>query len=218
MSGPDQHQSTETSSYHHGNLREALLQEAILCIRRAGVENLSLRALARNIGVSQTAPYRHFTDKNALLAELATQAFNELADSTAALIRPQQSAATNMQLAGEAYLRYALQNPEKYRLMFGSAIVQRDQYPALVQAGNRGFSILLQLIEQGISSGEFIAHSPLLLANACWSNIHGFALLSIDDLFARRPLPASIDIMLQRQIQFTLRSLQQQPQPLPGLN
>ena len=113
MSGPDQHHSAATSSYHHGNLREALLQEAILCIRRAGVENLSLRALARNTGVSQTAPYRHFTDKNALLAELATQAFNELADSTAALIRPQQSAAANMQLAGEAYLRYALQNPEK---------------------------------------------------------------------------------------------------------
>src|SRR5690554_7553935 len=139
MSGPDQHQSTETSSYHHGNLREALLQEAILCIRRAGVENLSLRALARNIGVSQTAPYRHFTDKNALLAELATLALQELANEFLASITLGKSAPENIQNAGEVYLRYAFDNPEKYRLMFGPTISDRQNHPKLVAAGRAAF-------------------------------------------------------------------------------
>ena len=207
------------SNYHHGNLREALLQAAIDSIRTDGVDHLSLRALARSVGVSQTAPYRHFADKNTLLAELAADAFAELASTTAACIRPEHSASDNMQQSGEAYLRYALHNPEKYRLMFGTAISNREQYPNLVDTGTRAFGILLRLIEQGVASGEFIQQPPLLLANACWSNIHGFALLSIDGIFARRPLPASPDVMLQTQVQLTLRSLQQVPAALsPALS
>lgn len=200
-------------NYHHGNLRETLLNEAIQAIRNHGVEHLSLRALARSIGVSQTAPYRHFADKNTLLAELATQAFNELAYSVRRNLQPQHSATLNMQRAGEAYLHYAIANPEKYRLMFGTAIDQREVYPQMVEAGSQAFAVLLELIEAGIARGEFIDQPAPLLANACWSNIHGFALLSIDGLFARRELPATPDVMLRHQIQLTLRSLLRTPPP-----
>src|SRR5690554_7492436 len=112
--------STKTdNTYHHGNLREELLHKAISIIREKGVEKLSLRALARDVGVSQTAPYRHFTDKNELLAELATLALEELANEFLASITLGKSAPENIQNAGEVYLRYAFDNPEKYRLMFG---------------------------------------------------------------------------------------------------
>src|SRR5690554_7435538 len=90
------HNKTD-NTYHHGNLREELLHKAISIIREKGVEKLSLRALARDVGVSQTAPYRHFTDKNELLAELATLALEELANEFLASITLGKSAPENIQ-------------------------------------------------------------------------------------------------------------------------
>lgn len=202
------------SSYHHGNLREALLQAAIDSIREDGVDHLSLRALARAIGVSQTAPYRHFTDKNSLLAELAGQAFDEIAAATSACVMPQADCHNNMQAAGIAYLRYAINNPEKYRLMFGTAIERRDEYPQLMAAGQRAFGVLVQLIDEGIRRGEFIQQPPLLLANICWSGIHGFASLWIDGIFHRRELPADFDTLLSCQIKATVRAISAHPQSI----
>lgn len=196
-----------TTTYHHGNLKQALLDEAIAEIRANGVENLSLRALARCVGVSQTAPYRHFADKDTLLAELATQAFNDLAAAARAELQPQRNALENVIAAGIAYVRFGLNNPEKYRLMFGTSITQRDSYPELTTAGNGAFEILSALIAQGQQAGIFVAGNAELMANACWSNLHGFVLLSIDGLFARRELPASPEEMLQYQVEFTLRGI-----------
>lgn len=198
---------TSTSNYHHGNLRQALLDEAIKEIREHGVDKLSLRALARSLGVSQTAPYRHFNDKNALLAELAANAFNELADSVKQQIDTQHCALINTQAAGHAYLNYGINNPEKYRLMFGINIEHREQYDHLVVAGNGAFELLANLINQGQHSGVFIKGDAGLLASTCWSNLHGFVLLSIDGLFARRELPASPEIMQQHHVEFALRGL-----------
>ena len=196
-----------TATYHHGNLKQALLDEAIAEIRANGVENLSLRALARGVGVSQTAPYRHFTDKDALLAELATQAFNDLAAAARAELQPQRNALENVIAAGIAYVRFGINHPEKYRLMFGTSIAQRDSYPELTTAGNGAFELLSALIAQGQQAGIFVAGNAELMANACWSSLHGFVLLSIDGLFARRELPASPEEMLQYQVEFTLRGI-----------
>ena len=207
--------SSETSSsYHHGNLREALLQAAIADIRHHGADKLSLRALARTVGVSQTAPYRHFADKNALLVELARQAFDEIAAATTACVNPQADSHSNMQAAGVAYLRYAIDNPEKYRLMFGTAIDRRDEYPQLMAAGQRAFGVLVQLIDEGIRRGEFIQQPALLLANICWSGIHGFAALWIDGIFHRRELPAALDTLLESQIKATVRAISAHPQQI----
>lgn len=197
----------QSSSYHHGNLRQALLDEAINEIRLHGVEKLSLRALARSLGVSQTAPYRHFADKDSLLAELATEAFNALAGAVRSILDKQKSALENTVAAGTAYVQYGINNPEKYRLMFGTGIQDREEFPLLKIAGNGAFELLASLIEAGQKSGIFAGGNPALLANACWSNLHGFVLLSIDGLFSRRELPASPEAMQQFQVEFTLRSL-----------
>lgn len=198
---------SQTSNYHHGNLRQALLDAAINEIRQHGVEKLSLRALARSLGVSQTAPYRHFADKDSLLAELATEAFDALADAVRAKLDSTKSAFENTVAAGNAYLEFGLNNPEKYRLMFGTGIQNREDFPLLKIAGNGAFELLFSLIEAGQKTGVFVSGSSALLANACWSALHGFVLLSIDGMFARRELPASPEAMQQFQIEFTLRSL-----------
>ena len=203
------------TSYHHGNLREALLSAAVDSIREQGAENLSLRALARVVGVSQTAPYRHFADKNGLLVELARQTFDELSRVTSERIDPALNCADNLLRAGEAYLRYAIANPEKYRLIFGSSITQREQYPQLQTAARSAFNVLLQLMAEGAQRGEFLPTEPMLLANNCWSSIHGFALLTIDGVFARKEQPLGFDDMLRVHLQMTLRAIQHNPQHIP---
>ncbi len=195
------------STYHHGNLREELMHTAIKTIREKGVEKLSLRALARDVGVSQTAPYRHFADKNALLAELATLALHELANVFLAAITPSKNAALNIQYAGELYLRYAFANPEKYRLMFGPTISDRQNYPQLVSAGRAAFTVLQNFIEQGQASGEITSVPAPLLANSCWANIHGFALAHMDGLLANLELPASHEEILTQHIQLMVRAI-----------
>lgn len=195
------------NTYHHGNLREELMQTAISTIRSKGVEKLSLRALAREVGVSQTAPYRHFADKNALLAELATMALKELAKVFLAAITPSKSAAINIQNAGELYLRYAFENPEKYRLMFGPTIINRQAYPELVAAGRAAFSVLQTFIEQGQADGEIAPIPAPLLANSCWANIHGFALAHMDGLLDNLELPASHEEILTQHIALMVRAI-----------
>ena len=205
---------TESSTYHHGNLRQALLQEAINEIRLHGVDKLSLRALARTLGVSQTAPYRHFSDKNSLLSELATEAFHELANALRTEIQPQRSASDNTYAAGMAYLNYGLHNPEKYRLMFSTTADVRNNCPTLCQACTSAFDLLVLLITRGQQEQVFASGDITLMAHACWSSLHGFVLLHIDALFASHELPATLETMKNSQLGFTLAALNRYNLPL----
>ena len=202
-----------SSQYHHGNLRVALLQAAVELIREGGVEKLSLRGLARKVGVSQTAPYRHFQDKNHLLVEIARQTFEEMTSATLALIDPQRNATENVYRCGKAYLHYAIDNPERYKLVFGPSIEHRESYPDLIDAGMRSFGVLKSLVEQGIQQGVFLDHCPQLLANGCWSSMHGFASLTIDGFYARQELPTSFDKLLDGHVHLSVRGLLREPEP-----
>lgn len=167
--------------YHHGNLRQALLAEALASLRTEGAENLSLRALARALGVSQAAPYRHFADKESLLAELAAQGFRELGDGMrVAMESPHLPPAAAMQASGVSYIRFATRHPELYRLMFGTCRVDRTRYAGLDEAAADAFSALLAAIQRGVDSGNFRDEPVMVMAMAAWSIVHGFASLAID--------------------------------------
>ncbi|MBL4797049.1 MAG: TetR/AcrR family transcriptional regulator [Oleispira sp.] len=212
--------TTETASaspdnkYHHGNLRLALLDAAIAQIKDVGVDKLSLRGIARTVGVSQTAPYRHFKDKNQLLADVAAQAFIELYERSYSLIDPNASALENIQATGMAYLQYAIENPEKYRLLFGSSIKNRRSYSAMVEAGEQSFRILIDQVERGIKAGDFIPGCPLLLANTLWTQVHGSASLILDGFYQDRELPMPFDDFLKAQIMIASRALLLNPMPI----
>lgn len=193
--------------YHHGNLRQTLLTEAIREIRAQGVDNLSLRALARHAGVSQTAPYRHFADKEALLAEIAALAFVELAQATLKPLQEAEQAIDKVKLATAAYLSYATENPEKYRLMFGPSIKNREAHPHLVESGEAAFALLRQFIEEGQRSGAFMAGDSQQMAGSIWAGLHGYALMHIDGLYPRLDLPENPEDMLNLHVRMLLRSL-----------
>lgn len=205
----DSHNSEKRGpgSYHHGNLRAALLQAAVELIREAGVEKLSLRGLARKVGVSQTAPYRHFQDKNHLLVEIAKQTFEELAQATRALIDPSGSATKNIEAAGKAYLNFAIHNPERYKLVFGPSIENRAEYPDLIDSGQKAFGILKQLVEAGIQQQELLDEDPQILSTTCWSNIHGFAALAIDGFYDRQVAFSDFDTLLNSHVRLSIRGI-----------
>ena len=128
-------ETATTKSYHHGNLRAELLDTAIEQLRETGADDLSLRALARAIGVSQTAPYRHFADKGELLAAMATRGYRQL---LSALRQAEQSAGdcpkAKLVAVAHAYVDYAASNPQLFKLMFGPAVQPMQKYPELREA------------------------------------------------------------------------------------
>ncbi|KZZ44392.1 MAG: TetR/AcrR family transcriptional regulator [Saccharospirillaceae bacterium] len=208
---PEPQPSNATCQYHHGNLRVALLQAAVELIRETSVEALSLRALARKVGVSQTAPYRHFKDKNHLLVEIAKDTFAEMVMVTTKKLDREQTPPQNVCNCGLAYLQFAIENPERYKLVFGPSIKNRENYPDLMDAGMRSFAVLMTLVEEGIASGDFLDHCPKLLANACWTAMHGFASLAIDGFYQRQELQVDFVTLMEGQVQLSMRAIQRQP-------
>ena len=169
------------SSYHHGNLRAELLDTALQQLREADTEALSLRALARTVGVSQTAPYRHFADKNALLAALATLGYQQLlaalhSAGNAVDDRPDE----RLVAFAHAYVDYATEQPELFKLMFGPSLQPPEKYPELRDASRKTFELVQEILRHGMELKIFRDQDIAYLANAAWAGIHGLATLRVD--------------------------------------
>ncbi|MFJ5956879.1 TetR/AcrR family transcriptional regulator [Paenarthrobacter sp. NPDC092416] len=166
--------STSVKPYHHGDLRAALIAAAVEGLE-AG-EPFSLRAVARRAGVSPTAPYRHFADREALDTAVAVEGFKDLrADLEAALTDVAETAAPEEVIAalGVAYVGFALKRPAVFRLMFGNECDERDS--ERVQASEQLHEMLNQSIER-LLPGANNSHLSLAL----WSMAHGLAFLHLD--------------------------------------
>lgn len=159
--------------YHHGELKAALLTSAGNLLEDQGVEYLSLREAARLAGVSHNAPYRHFTDRDALLAALAAEGFRLLASAL------EEAGKSGPRARGEAYVRFALEHPRRFRLMFGGGI-RLESHPVLREHATRAYDGLVRAFAtMGDARGAEVA------AAAAWSLTHGLANLLLDGHFRR---------------------------------
>lgn len=168
--------------YHHGDLRNALIEAATTVLVQKSAAALSLREVARVAGVSHAAPYRHFRDKAALLRVLAQGGFERLtaAINTAAENSPHNPEQKLIE-AGVAYVRNALQHPEITRLMF-AATIEPPQDRAYLVASAASYEALLDIIREGIEQGSFRQQPPQQLVLVAWASMHGLAMLAVASL------------------------------------
>jgi len=170
---------SKTPAYHHGNLRQALIEAGSQLIELKGVSGLSLREVAKQAGVSHTAPYRHFKDKNALLAGITEVGFSKLAASLQQVITKNPDAPREQLIeAGAAYIKLAIQNKQMHNLMFGGAWKFSDDDEEIRQTSDAAFNGLVQIIESGQQAGVFKKGEARVLALTAWSLVHGYAMLA----------------------------------------
>lgn len=168
-----------TATYHHGNLRQALLDEASRVLEDEGVEAISFRALARSLGVSHAAPGHHFADRHALLAALGTLGFETFADALEQAMEGLEEDAW-LGAIGKAYVRFALANPELYRLMFTSRLLIEECPPELTLASSRAYLALLTAAYGGPPQGPPETYRLSVLELKAWSVVHGAVMLWLD--------------------------------------
>ena len=176
---PQTKKEAPQSAYHHGDLRRALV-DAALALLEAGKEP-TLRAVAREAGVSHTAPYHHFPDRRALMGAVAEEALLGLRDATlAAEARgPAQPMAQLLEI-GVAYVRFAVENPVRFRLMFSAELAERSDLPGLRTASAEAYGVLQNAVRRmhGPAAPEDVVAVTSLGA---WSTVHGLAMLIMDD-------------------------------------
>jgi AcrR family transcriptional regulator len=169
------------SRYHHPDLRTALVEAATAAIERSGYENLSLRELAESVGVSRAAPYRHFADKRALLAAIAADGFDRLTAIYHA-IPEQKTPQDRLAAAGRAYLAFAAERPQLFRLMFVSDLLGQSTAPpdpALIRSASEAYVVFERLVAATLDNPD--DRTVKAAAIAIMSTSYGFALLRMSD-------------------------------------
>ncbi|MGD0430644.1 MAG: TetR/AcrR family transcriptional regulator [Acetobacteraceae bacterium] len=195
--------------YHHGNLREALIQAAQDLIGAKGPAGFTIAEAARLAGVSPAAPYRHFRDAESLLAEVATRGFDQFRDRLAAALdaAPPTDPARAAEAVGRAYLAFAREEPAYYAAMF-EARIAREPFPDLQAAGDRAFAVLRKLAERLAAAARIQPRPPaLMIALHIWSTAHGIASLFGRADPSRRPLPMSTEDLLEAAVLIYLQGL-----------
>jgi len=172
--------SSIKAPYHHGDLKRALIDTALAMVTEEGTWSFTLREVARRAGVSHAAPYNHFPDKAALLAEVAALGFQALAREMEAAGRRARSARQALLGIATAYVRFGVENPAYYRLMFGPELADKERYPVLQQASDATFAKLTAALERGQAAGELRRGSIREQALAAWSLVHGLTTLFLD--------------------------------------
>ncbi len=164
-------------AYHHGHLQEALLNAAIQLIGEIGAHGFTLREVARRAGVSHNAPYRHFADRDELLAAVAQQGFRELNRAMIEGATLEPSPLGRLKQAGLAYVEFALRRPEHFTVMF-DADLPKAKAPGGAKEDEDAFATLVAFVKAAQEPGGLPAGDPNRLALLAWTMVHGVAKLA----------------------------------------
>jgi AcrR family transcriptional regulator len=197
----DQEMASTTSAarkprrrYHHGNLRRALLDEALATIRAEGVDAVTLREIGARLGVSRTALYRHFADKRALLAAVSTEGFRTLRQQLVTAWEEGGRGPAAFLSMGVAYVRFAVANSSHYRVMFGGFVDPKACDPELATEAAGAFQALVDALAALQRAKVVRGDDTLTMARFVWAVVHGVAMLAIDGQLRE---PHSVDELTQ---------------------
>jgi AcrR family transcriptional regulator len=167
-------------AYHHGDLRRALLDEALLTIETHGVEQLTLRTVGERLGVSRSALYRHFADKQSLLATVGKEGFRKLRQTIADAWEQNGRGRAGFDAMGKAYVQFAVDHPSHYRVMFGGFMESAPKDDHFVTEAKAAFQVLVDALVEQQNAGDMRRDDPVVMARFVWALVHGTAMLFID--------------------------------------
>lgn len=166
--------------YHHGDLRRALLDESLRTIQTQGVSHLTLRTVGARLGVSRSALYRHFADKQALLAAVGCEGFRMLRRVLSDAWEQKSRSSGGFEAMARAYVQFAVAHPSHYRVMFGGFIESAAKDEEFLGEARSAFQVLVDALVQQQSCSLIRRDDPVLMARFIWAVVHGISMLVID--------------------------------------
>ncbi len=167
--------------YHHGDLKNALIEAGIETLSKEGVGALSLRQVARRAGVSHTAPYAHYADKQALIAAIATEGYEKLYAKLAGVVqRYPDDPAGQLVEAAWAYAEFALTEIDQFKITFSGIVEKEKDYPAFVEVSQKSFKLVVGIIEACQREGVLSAGPSDVVAISIWGLLHGVVSLVLE--------------------------------------
>ena len=191
--------------YHHGDLRRALLDEALRTIQTQGVEHLTLRTVGARLGVSRSALYRHFADKQSLLATVGKEGFGNLRQALADAWEANGHGRIGFEAMAKAYVQFAVAHPSHYRVMFGGFIESAAKDDLFIAEAKGAFQVLVDALIEQQNAGDICRDDPVLMARFVWALVHGTALLFIDGQLPEPAQRAALEPYLAERIYASIR-------------
>jgi len=191
--------------YHHGDLRRALLDEALRTIQTEGVEHLTLRTVGAKLGVSRSALYRHFADKQSLLATVGKEGFSKLRQALADAWEENGHGRIGFDAMHRAYVQFAVAHPSHYRVMFGGFIESGAKDDLFIAEAKAAFQVLVNALVEQQNAGDIRRDDPVLMARFVWALVHGTALLFIDGQLPEPAQRAALEPYLAERIYASIR-------------
>lgn len=168
-----------SKSYHHGDLRQALIDATLKLLKTKPADQVSVADAARELGVSSGAPYRHFKDRDALLAEVAAIGFDRLAARMALELDPVEAGSIDSVVAvGRAYIAFSAENPDLFQVMWGSARL-KEGHDVAAAAGERCYRRFIETLSAAMAANGFRDCDPTGFGAPLWTMVHGYASLVI---------------------------------------
>ena len=193
-------------TYHHGDLKNALIKAGVEILAKDGVSGLSLRKVAMKAGVSHAAPYAHFADKQALIAAISTEGFRQLYERVSGVAEEHQNQPEKQLVeAAWAYVQFAMDDPDRFKVMFSGVLEKEKEYPDFVTESQRNFQLVKMIVEANQASGRLRSGDSALVALSVWGIIHGFILLLLEGQISHAVLEK---MSLRELVEFQLEQIQ----------
>ena len=168
-------------TYHHGDLKNALIKAGVDILAKDGVSGLSMRKVASKAGVSHAAPYAHFANKQALIAAISTEGFRQLFERVSAVAEGYKTKPSRQLVeVGWAYVQFALDDRDRFKVMFSGVLEKEKEYPEFVAESQRNFQLVKKVVEANQASGVLRSGPSDLVALSAWGIIHGFIMLLLE--------------------------------------
>jgi AcrR family transcriptional regulator len=168
-------------NYHHGDLKNALIQAGVQILSEEGIQGLSLRKVALRAGVSHNAPYSHFQDKQSLIAAISTEGFKRLYERLdLAVATYANDPKRQLQESAWEYVQFAMNNTDTFKIMFSGVLEKEKEYPAFVEISQKTFRKVVEIVRACQEAGILRNTPPEMMAVSVWGQIHGIISLLLE--------------------------------------